>query len=376
MIRDLGWAQYHRPRHIVAALSSEVGELLDRTLFRSPDDIDALFTSDSMAVREEMADVLINVLSIVDYSGADINALVIAKTQELIDRHQATPYGAAKSEAQACSACGHVVEPDWSYCAKCGSLAPGKGGSDPDLTGWDVVAKLDMSKSRTRWAHDYVLHPAILEAIPHQTGSLLDFGAGRGELLHFLASRIEVDLVGLDPSPGMREVALQHGWPLVDDTTRLKGRHFDCVVSNMTLSAIRDVAKALTDLRGLLVGGGIAILTIPHPCFALLRTLHTTTKREVASQEYVGASIPVELDWLSRYRFGSSENLTWDGLAATTALHNRSLTQWIRLLEGAGLSLVSIEEPYPVGGESEDPRLHSLYSLIPAFLLLRVKRSD
>jgi dCTP diphosphatase len=65
------WLQYHSPKNLAQALASEVGELNDLFLWgREPD---------PEAVKEEMADILIYLLSMADVCGVDLFNAVMFK---------------------------------------------------------------------------------------------------------------------------------------------------------------------------------------------------------------------------------------------------------------------------------------------------------
>ena len=70
--RDMrDWLQFHTPKNLAQALSSEVGELNDLYLWdREPD---------PEAVKEEMADILIYLLSMADVLKIDLEDVVIFK---------------------------------------------------------------------------------------------------------------------------------------------------------------------------------------------------------------------------------------------------------------------------------------------------------
>ena len=72
------WLQYHTPKNLAQALASEVGELNDLFLWdRDPD---------PEMVKEEMADILIYLLSMADVMGIDLAQAVKAKIN--INRHK------------------------------------------------------------------------------------------------------------------------------------------------------------------------------------------------------------------------------------------------------------------------------------------------
>ena len=70
---DRNWKQYHTPKNLTQALASEVGELNDLYLWnREPE---------KSSVGQEMADILIYLLSLADIAEIDLTQEIIFKLQ-------------------------------------------------------------------------------------------------------------------------------------------------------------------------------------------------------------------------------------------------------------------------------------------------------
>lgn len=90
--RDIrNWRQFHTPKNLVQALASEVGELNDLYLWdRSP----SLFD-----VCEEMADILIYLLSLADVIEIDLFDAVLAKLNKNNKKYPANKFNGNSSKS-------------------------------------------------------------------------------------------------------------------------------------------------------------------------------------------------------------------------------------------------------------------------------------
>lgn len=98
------------------------------------------------------------------------------------------------------------------------------------------------------------------------TGSLLDFGAGTGELLSRLQALSAFDrLAGVDLFPRPSSLAPAIGWhqqDLNDDVEA--GGPFDTVVCCETIEHLENPRHVFRSLRRLLRPGGLLVLTMPN----------------------------------------------------------------------------------------------------------------
>ena len=92
------WAQFHNPKDLAISISLEAGELLELFQWKSPGEVEEVVASPEgrRAIAEEMADVLILLLSAADAVGVDL----YAATLEKIERN-ARKYPVEKSKGNA-----------------------------------------------------------------------------------------------------------------------------------------------------------------------------------------------------------------------------------------------------------------------------------
>lgn len=97
-------------------------------------------------------------------------------------------------------------------------------------------------------------------------GSLLDFGAGRGELLARLAPLSWFDsLAGIDLFPRPDHLDPRIDWHQHDlDEPLALDRQFDCVVSTEAVGHLENPWHAFRCLHRLLKPGGLLVLTTPN----------------------------------------------------------------------------------------------------------------
>jgi 2-polyprenyl-3-methyl-5-hydroxy-6-metoxy-1,4-benzoquinol methylase len=100
----------------------------------------------------------------------------------------------------------------------------------------------------------------------HATGSLLDFGAGKGELLTRLhrSGGFEV-LAGADlfARPGDLEPSIEWCQQDLNEDLRI-GRQFDSIVCSETIEHLENPRQVFRCLSALLKPGGLLVLTMPN----------------------------------------------------------------------------------------------------------------
>jgi dCTP diphosphatase len=387
LVRERGWESYHRPRYLVSALATEVAELLDLTLWKSPREVDDLFVNQARLVRDEVADVLINLLSLIDFSDLDPNDAVAEKVAELLNRHSNTPYGESRGERGSCAECGNMLEMTWLWCPKCG--APAETAVEPirpitehpggavryDLDRWDAVAKLLWANraQNQRWVHDFILIPTIRSLIAPTDHSVLDVGCGDGYLSEQLRSELALDVLAYDAAPQMRQLASQAlgSSAVLASLKEVPHGTVQLAVANLVLQSVAEPAVLLKDVREVLRSGARLIVTVPHPCFTLIRDLHTTTvRRWLEPPERRLPSAAEGLQDLARYYEQPVEEVVWStALGVSTLLYNRTLQQYLEIFSAGGFVVKNLLEPSPIGADAkQDARLFSLFSAIPGFL--------
>ena len=78
------WRQFHNPKDLAISISLEAAELLEQFQWKTPEDVNALLKKGEYRTRigEEMADVLILLISLADVLGLDLVETARAKLQE------------------------------------------------------------------------------------------------------------------------------------------------------------------------------------------------------------------------------------------------------------------------------------------------------
>lgn len=248
---------------------------------------------------------------------------------------------------------------------------------------WREMGESDWASrpARQRWFHDDVLHPAIVDLVGETTGPILDFGCGDGALAVYLARRTARVVHAYDPSPGMVRAAssaLGEG-NVVGSLNDLQGARYDAVVANMVLQTVEDLPGVLEEITSATVDDGSIIVSIPHPCFTLLREIHRTTDRAWARAPIDRRSVlEGSLVPLTFYFDQTVEEVSWSRGDANvpTYIFNRSIETWVRSFAAAGLRVKAIEEPRPTTTLDEEGHadLTALFERIPAFMVFSLER--
>jgi len=93
------WRQFHNPKDLAISISLEAAELLEQFQWKTAAEVEALLKNDEGRKRigEEMADVLILLISLADVLGLD---LVQAARAKLLDNARKYPVDRARGSAK------------------------------------------------------------------------------------------------------------------------------------------------------------------------------------------------------------------------------------------------------------------------------------
>jgi len=124
------------------------------------------------------------------------------------------------------------------------------------------------------WVHA-AERPDFLRLLPGAAGlRVLDLGCGAGQLSRYLADAGAAEVVGVDVSERMLEVArTQYAHPRVtyrrDAIERLDypAARFDLVVSSLALHYVADYAALAGDVARWLTPGGVLVFSTEHPLY-------------------------------------------------------------------------------------------------------------
>jgi NTP pyrophosphatase (non-canonical NTP hydrolase) len=78
------WKQFHNPKDLAISIALEAAELLEHFQWKTPAEVEAFLQDDAARARvgEEMADVLILLISFADAAGLDLVEVARAKLAE------------------------------------------------------------------------------------------------------------------------------------------------------------------------------------------------------------------------------------------------------------------------------------------------------
>jgi SAM-dependent methyltransferase len=136
--------------------------------------------------------------------------------------------------------------------------------NDPDLVRRQYETEAGLAVRRDAVARfregpdavDAALLAAVAAPAPRR---VLEVGCGMGQFAERLLAKLHLDLVAVDLSPRMVELARERGVDArVGDAQRLAFRdaHFDCDVANWMLYHVDDLELALSEFVRVLVPGG------------------------------------------------------------------------------------------------------------------------
>jgi len=113
-----------------------------------------------------------------------------------------------------------------------------------------------------------VIKRLVIECLQSQqfSGTLIDFGAGKGELLTQLANSGKFEeLAGIDLFPRPTELDPRVSWFQQDLNESLRlDLLFDCVVCSETIEHLENPRQTFRSLSQLLKPGGLLVLTMPN----------------------------------------------------------------------------------------------------------------
>lgn len=245
---------------------------------------------------------------------------------------------------------------------------------------WDGAAAYwdEMMGEDGDYFQQYIIHPAVQDAVAVEGRTVLDAACGNGHLSRELA-RAGADVTGIDVSPAMIERARDHPAPgdleyQHHDLHEPVEGEYDIVVCNTAIQDIADHHTVLENLQDALAPSGTFIMTTRHPCFAPTDSDHgwqlrDTDGRKGLSHLRPGDPVDAERFTVGDYLGGGSFDREWpDG--ATTTSHGRTLEEYVTALHDAGFVLTRLREPTPTeAGHEAWPDMAELLEQVPHFIL-------
>lgn len=251
---------------------------------------------------------------------------------------------------------------------------------------WEANAELWTHYSRAGYDRyrDALNTPAFLAMLPAVAGLRgLDLGCGEGTNTRAVA-RLGATMTGLDIAPTFLRHAreTEAADPMGIDYVLGDGVNldfadasFDFVTAFMSMMDMADQGHVLGEVRRVLKPGGFMQFSILHPCFV------PPKRRNVrdASGEAVAVEIADYFDEtdgrVERWIFSAIPKAEREGLRefAIPRFH-RTLTSWVAMVVGAGLSIEAFGEPMASEEVARAEPVVADTRVAPIFLHVRARK--
>ncbi len=215
---------------------------------------------------------------------------------------------------------------------------------------WTALSRAGHDRYR-----DALNTPAFLALLPPVEGLKgLDLGCGEGTNTRAVA-RLGAAMTGLDIAPTFLQHAreteaadpLDIRYVLGDGLILpFEGGSFDFVTAFMSMMDMADQAEVLKEVARVLKPGGFLQFSILHPCFVPPRRRNIRNER--------GEAVAVELADYFNETGGRVERWLFSGVSDeeraglepfSVPRFHRTLSSWVAMLVGAGLSIQAFGEP-------------------------------
>ncbi len=203
----------------------------------------------------------------------------------------------------------------------------------------------------------------FFELLPAPAGLTVDVGCGEGRVTRDLKSR-GYEMISLDASPTLIRMAQEAdpkgtytladaaSLPLSNGCARL-------AIAFMSMQDVDDLDGSISEIARILEPGGVACIAIVHP----LNSAGLFESLDEGSQFIISGS------YLERRRY--SDTMARNGLEITFHSYHRSLDEFSRAFEQAGLLLSAIRE-HPVPDDAIDRFQTRRWQRVPMFLQFKL----
>jgi 2-polyprenyl-3-methyl-5-hydroxy-6-metoxy-1,4-benzoquinol methylase len=214
-------------------------------------------------------------------------------------------------------------------------------------------------------------HDDLLALLPPVAGRrALDLGCGAGQLAHHLAASGAAEVVGVDVSERMLDVArTESAHPRVTYRREAMERlafdpaRFDLVVSSLALHYVDDYTGLIARIAGWLASGGVLVYSIEHPIYT----------GRLPGEGWVLDAAGRRIGWsLDRYADEGTREETWF-VSGVRKVH-RTLATLINGLVDAGLVVERLVEPAPSERWLHDHPQWADERRRPIFLMVRARK--
>lgn len=200
--------------------------------------------------------------------------------------------------------------------------------------------------------------------------SICDIACGEGRLSRHLSRFGPKEIVGIDVSPNLLNVAVQrNSLPFLsyreDDAQLLRtfsDRSMDIIVSNLGITDIPDHCAMFTAVHRILKENGRFLFSLPHPCFETPFQMPDTPPVLFDENDMPNACV------VRRYKTEGFWYSGGDGVRGQLGAHHRTLSTYINDLLATGFRIVGLYEPM-----REDGKPQGLYDEIPRFMFIEAQ---
>ncbi|MFP3123448.1 class I SAM-dependent methyltransferase [Ectobacillus funiculus] len=216
--------------------------------------------------------------------------------------------------------------------------------------------------------NNFVEQPAFKETLPNlKNKKILDLGCGMGEFTRYCVTKGAIEVVGVDISKNMIDVARQHSsYAEISYINRsieeleLPIGYFDVVVSSLALHYIKDYRDAIKKINNCLKKGGTFIFSTEHPIVTARKKMDGWITDENGDTLY----FPVD-----NYQEEGERTQFWyiDGVVK----YHRTFSTLINQLIINGFQLEQLVEPVPIkAGLDAMPKIKNELRK-PSFLIVK-----
>jgi SAM-dependent methyltransferase len=249
-----------------------------------------------------------------------------------------------------------------------------------DAKNYDEFAEqwFERRKQKQNHAHLFLEKPAMYGKLPDLAGKrVLCLGCGTGEECADILQRLPAEVVGVDLSEGMLEVARREVPGVVFQSMdmndlRFPGGRFDFVYSSLVMHYARDWTKPLSEVCRVLAPGGRFLFSTHHP----LKWGAQVTRSEGADTFVMGYSKPkmagivpqVFGDYFTTRRI---EDRWFD--AFDVSYYHKPLSEILAEIRNAGLQILDFVEPKATPEAlTVNPIFHAIHQKIPLFMIFEL----
>lgn len=226
-------------------------------------------------------------------------------------------------------------------------------------------------------AHRFLEKPAMYSMLPNLKGkSVLCLGCGSGEECSYLKSQGAKDVVGIDISNKLLNIAKKslpgiefHKMPL--EKIRFKNRSFDFAYSSLAMHYVDDWDSTFNRIYGVLKKGGTFLFSTHHPAaFCGYVTRGAKTTKILGYEKYSDGTYKIFGDYFKKRVIKD----IWFKRMQIEYFH-RPLKDMIRPIIKSGFKIVEVEEPTLIGlAKTYDPYYYNRHSKIPTFIIFLLKK--